>query len=180
MTKTTKEYPAQETLRELFRYDPEVGALMWQVPKKTGRPRKPSVKLYREILIDGVRYLEHRLVWIFHNGSIPDGMEIDHIDGNPGNNRIENLRLATTSENQRNAKAQRPGMPKGVCWDRRKEKWKAWGCLHWKQIHLGYFEDFEGAKAAAATWRQEHHGEFYREARGRRRSDVGRDHSPSA
>ena len=44
----------------------------------------------------------HRQVWIFHNGAIPDGMTIDHIDRNKDNNQIENLRLATYSENIRN------------------------------------------------------------------------------
>lgn len=41
----------------------------------------------------------HRLVWILNFGAIPDGLEIDHIDRNPSNNRIENLRLVTRSQN---------------------------------------------------------------------------------
>ena len=44
----------------------------------------------------------HRQVWIYHNGEIPSGLLIDHIDRNKDNNQIENLRLATQSENNKN------------------------------------------------------------------------------
>lgn len=44
----------------------------------------------------------HRQVWIYHNGDIPDGMTIDHIDRDKDNNQIENLRLATYAENNKN------------------------------------------------------------------------------
>jgi len=51
----------------------------------------------------GVRYTfcEHRCVWVWFNGDIPDGYEINHIDANRSNNRIENLELVTHSENIR-------------------------------------------------------------------------------
>lgn len=39
--------------------------------------------------------MAHAIVWELHNGAIPDGLEVDHIDGNPSNDLIENLRLAT-------------------------------------------------------------------------------------
>lgn len=44
----------------------------------------------------------HRLVWEVFNGVIPDGMVIDHCDGNPQNNRLENLRCVTQKENCNN------------------------------------------------------------------------------
>jgi len=44
----------------------------------------------------------HRQVWIYHNGAIPAGMTIDHIDRDKNNNQINNLRLATYSENNKN------------------------------------------------------------------------------
>lgn len=48
----------------------------------------------------------HRQVWIYHNGDIPQGYVIDHIDRNRANNQIENLRLATQSENNKNVSAE--------------------------------------------------------------------------
>jgi hypothetical protein len=50
----------------------------------------------------GKRFLVHRIVWVLNFGSIPSDLQIDHIDGNPFNNTIENLRLVTPSLNQRN------------------------------------------------------------------------------
>ena len=44
----------------------------------------------------------HRQVWIYHNGEIPKGLVIDHIDRDRNNNQIENLRLVTHSENNKN------------------------------------------------------------------------------
>lgn len=44
-------------------------------------------------------FLEHRVVWCWHNGAIPKGMEINHKDYNKANNRIENLELVTRQEN---------------------------------------------------------------------------------
>lgn len=46
----------------------------------------------------------HRLIWELFNGAIPDGMQIDHINGDRADNRIENLRLVTQQSNLRNAR----------------------------------------------------------------------------
>jgi hypothetical protein len=53
-------------------------------------------------------YLIHRLVWIMHNGPIPDGVYIDHINGNRSDNRISNLRLATHQQNIGNSRRKEP------------------------------------------------------------------------
>lgn len=60
---------------------------------------------YRIVSISGKPHKEHRLVWIYHNGNIPDGMQIDHINRIRSDNRIENLRLATHSSNRLNSKS---------------------------------------------------------------------------
>lgn len=55
-------------------------------------------------MLDGRKLYVHRVVWELAYGPIPDGMCIDHIDGDRSNNRLSNLRLVTLSVNQRNAK----------------------------------------------------------------------------
>ena len=49
-------------------------------------------------------FCEHRVIWVWHNGTIPNGMEINHIDYNRGNNHIENLELVTHSENMEHSR----------------------------------------------------------------------------
>ena len=60
---------------------------------------------YRRIEINRKHFLAHRIAWALHYGEDPGEMQIDHIDGNKLNNAIDNLRLATQSQNQANIKA---------------------------------------------------------------------------
>ena len=61
-----------------------------------------SSKGYARIVVDGSAYYAHRVVWELHNGGIPDNLRIDHIDGNPLNNAIGNIRMVTIAVNSRN------------------------------------------------------------------------------
>src|SRR5699024_11445694 len=64
-------------------------------------------------------------IWEMHHGKIPEGMEIDHINGIRDDNRIDNLRLVTSRTNDTNrakSKANTSGVV-GVCWDKRKGLW---------------------------------------------------------
>ncbi len=65
---------------------------------KNGEKKSIRVKLGK------TRYLAHRVVWVLINGKIDNTLDIDHIDGNPWNNRQENLRLVPKLLNQRNRK----------------------------------------------------------------------------
>lgn len=96
---------------DFFAYDPSTGILAWKVkrpgPKTAVGMEVGSVKhdgRYRTFVLFHKRYYTHRVIWELINGEIPVGMCIDHIDGDGLNNRLDNLRLATLSMNQRNAK----------------------------------------------------------------------------
>lgn len=77
-------------------------------------------------------------------------LEVDHIDGDGVNNRRENLRLATTKENQRNRKltVRNTSGFKGVTWCKRTKKWLAQIRVNYKTVFLGYFITPELAHAA--------------------------------
>jgi hypothetical protein len=96
----------------------------------------------------------------------PDGLQIDHIDGNGLNNCRANLRLATSSENNRNSQLRRDSTSglKGVSWHKRHKKWVSGIKANGKRIHLGVFDTAEAAYAAYVAANQKIHGEFGRVA----------------
>lgn len=82
---------------------------------------------YWVVQVSGRKIQAHRLIWEMHNGLIPDGYVVDHVNQDPSDNRLENLRLATVSENNCNARRYKREHPRGVyytgtCW--RGEFWK--------------------------------------------------------
>lgn len=104
----------------------------------------------------------HRIIWEMHNGPIPKGLVIDHINGNFYDNRISNLRLATQSQNGMNrllSKANKLRI-KGVSWDRDRKKFKAVISVSGKIIQLGRFDIKALAASAYAKGSLMHHGTF--------------------
>ncbi|MBJ2067966.1 HNH endonuclease [Serratia odorifera] len=69
---------------------------------------------YWSIQVKGRKLAAHRVLWWLLNGEIPPGLCIDHIDGNRGNNRLDNLRLCTRAENNRNTRKRTGRLPKGI------------------------------------------------------------------
>jgi hypothetical protein len=100
------------------------------------------------------------LVFLYHHGYMPN--QVDHIDGDRMNNRIENLREATSTQNNQNRKATSSSGVKGVVWHKQSKKWVASICVNRKNIHLGSFLSIEEAALIANKARQSAHGEFYR------------------
>lgn len=95
-----------QRLRELLRYEPETGDLIWLV-RRRGQVNPGDVAGhldvtgYVHVRLDGRLYKGHRLVWLYVHGAWPVGV-IDHMDGNRANNRITNLRDVVDSVNQEN------------------------------------------------------------------------------
>jgi len=108
----------------------------------------------------------HKVVWEMFNDKLEKGFQIDHINGNILDNRIENLRKATHAENQWNAKKRvdnKSGI-KGVCWKKEDKRWLA-QIKHNKVLHyLGIFKDKAEAEKVVRKKREELHGEFARHA----------------
>jgi len=94
----------------------------------------------------------HRYLWEVVNGSIPEGMEIDHKNRIKTDNHIENLRLVTHGENQRNKSKIRSSTASseyvGVSWDKFNQKWRAWIQVNGTRRSLGCFNSEELASEA--------------------------------
>ena len=97
---------------------------------------------YRQFRFDGTLALEHRAIWELHNGPIPDGLDIDHINRDRSDNRIENLRLATRSQNCHNTEG------KGYSWNKKRKKFVAYISNMGRTIYLGGFDNEEDARGA--------------------------------
>jgi hypothetical protein len=119
---------------------------------------------YKYLSIYKKKYYVHRVIWLMKYGSLPK--YIDHIDGNPLNNRIENLRACTLAENSCNAKTRSDNTSgtKGVYWFKPKQKWRARISLNKKDYHIGYFNTKEEAEIAVIAARTKIHQEFARYA----------------
>lgn len=149
----------------LFKY--ENGDLYWisspnsLVPagSKAGTLRKDG---YIGIFIKGTYYFAHRVIWVMHNGEIPNGLIIDHIDGDRSNNKLENLRVCTFQENHFNRGKQSNNKSgfKGVSWHKQKQKWVAQIKIEGKNKFLGFFINPEDAYSKYCEMALLHYGKY--------------------
>ncbi len=104
---------------------------------------------YRIITIDKKRYMAHRLAWLYVWAVWPRG-DLDHINGDKLDNRIENLREATRKQNMQNVRKHKHNTSgyKGVAWHSQRNKWRAYIFDSYRQIHLGLFDSKEAAAEA--------------------------------
>jgi hypothetical protein len=153
-------------VRSQLSYDPLTGAFSW---RKSGKGRKSTcagfmTNEYMTIGIDGDQYYAHRLAWFYVHGEWP-ARAIDHVNGIKTDNRLANLRLATSGQNALNTplRSTNTSGVKGVHWRPNKQKWQARITVDGKKLHLGYFASMDDASAARRAAAARHFSDYARE-----------------
>lgn len=141
-----------ERVRRRYRYDPS-----GKVLRLDGRdPSHPHPRGYRMMRIGRRKYLVHRVAWLLCYGEWPpSNMQIDHINGDRSDNRIENLRLCTQSQNNVNRVISKRDLPRGVY--RKGNRYIA----QVRNTHLGTFTTIEDAEAAFISSATRLYGSFF-------------------
>jgi hypothetical protein len=157
-----------EQIKELLAYDPETGVFTWKVDRGSGISKVTAGSVagnsksdgYLLIGINGTRISGQRLGFAFINGYFPK--EVDHINGDPSDNRICNLRAATHQQNIASSKhrVNNTSGRKGVI--PTNGRWRARISVNSKTIHLGMFDSVDDAHSAYMKAAHVHFGEFAR------------------
>lgn len=157
-----KDLPTPQYLRQVLDYDPDSGVLTWKErPKEMfdhGQRRhswnsrwagKPAFKKgelgYMRGSVAGKKLLAHRVIWAMHYDRWPD-KQIDHVNRDRSDNRIENLREVDAAGNARNhsVRADNTSGQTGVTWSSRRSKW----IVRVGKTFVGYFFDLNEASDA--------------------------------
>ena len=159
----------REELYSQLDYCSETGIFRWRISNS------PRVRVgdiaghlhisgYVRIRVNGRLYPAQRLAWLYVVGKWPAGL-MDHKDLNKSNNRFENLREATHSQNRINTPMSSVSGFRGICRSDRKlsgVKWRAWITVDKCRHHLGYYATPEKAAAAYSIAAKKYFGDFAR------------------
>lgn len=141
----------------LFKYDSETGDLYRRVrdtDEFRSKPAGTKTKTgYIQIYVDGKLYLAHRIIMLLVNKSLSDNCQVDHIDHNRLNNKLNNLRAVSQSGNMRNSGRRSDSSTgvTGVVYHKQARKYMASIFIDGKRIYLGLFKTL----GEAATARQD-------------------------
>jgi len=138
---------------KIFEY--REGELYWKIKpakriSKGSLASRPMHTGYKRVRYDNKPYYAHRVIYEMFFGPIPKNMEIDHIDRDRSNNNIDNLRIATKSQNKANRAltSRNSSGYKGVYWSKQKKKWHVQTSFGGERKHIGFFDDIEEAALA--------------------------------
>jgi len=153
----------KERANELLEY--REGVLYWKTTRSRLAIAGSKVGMigtsgYLQTKIDGARQMNHRVIFLMHHGYMPTF--VDHIDNNKLNNRIENLREATKSQNGHNVgiRSSNTSGVKGVYWKKSDRKWCVRAWCHGKRRYFGLYDDLELADLVAREARNKFHREY--------------------
>lgn len=163
-----KPLPTPQELRQLFSYNPDTGILIWKerpaysAAGSTAQYHETGRKIwntkyagkeagflegsgYRAVKVFDKMILAHRVMWALKYGYWPEC--IDHINGDPLDNRLCNLRDVSRAINQRNQKTHRSNTSgrTGVSWNKIRKVWVASIKINNRSLYLGSFDDFGSA-----------------------------------
>jgi len=154
-------------LQRVLSYSPDVGVWRRRVPCGGNKVGDVAGRVDPDgrtrIKINGRTYSAYRLAWFYMTGEWPPN-QVDHKDGDPSNDRWDNLRLATQSQNKCNGPRQRNNKSgyKGVSFKMDMGKWRAAIKANGKYHHLGYFCSPSLAHLKYRLAAVKYHGEFRR------------------
>jgi|TARA_R110000803_G_scaffold17700_3_gene47644 hypothetical protein len=143
-------------IKKYLRYDAETGKIFWKLNKgsngKAGNEAGGQNCGYLRIKLNRKYYKTHRIAWLLTYGSWPKD-QIDHINGNGLDNRLENLRAVSPNENSRNQKLHKNNTSGtvGVYFNKIAQNYQASIKINGKKKHLGCFKNKEEAVAARAV-----------------------------
>lgn len=162
-----------ETFNDRFRYDPDTGIIAWKrnfYASNGALLRKPGdiagttlSNGYVQLRVNGKAYLAHRVAWLLTHKRWPTEL-IDHINGNPSDNRLCNLREASASQNLFNTHNRAIGEAgfRGVFRSSSGNRWRAVVTKDGKRIYVGSFATPEEASVARERAAAHLQGTFYR------------------
>lgn len=148
-----EKFVSYEDALGLWNVDVESGVVSWKFKRNSAIPDDLSSNTrdkhgYKMLNLDKRRYYHHRIIWLFKNKEWPENF-IDHINGIPWDNRIENLRNATSYENQQNRKKKvnRKINSMGVYFNKDRNKFVPQIRVNGKGVYLGRYDtEAEAAK----------------------------------
>jgi hypothetical protein len=145
---------SQARLKELFIYGSKGELIRIKTVTKNAQAGSVAGSLsenkYRKVAVDGQVYYLHRLIWIYFNKKIDTDKEIDHINQNKHDNKIENLRMVPRFVNVHNRPITNRNTSgyKGVHYNKKQNSWYACIKINKKVFHLGVFKTIKDAYKA--------------------------------
>ncbi len=155
-----------ERLKRDYEYNPETGYFTFKSSRGGKRKGSKANSVmsycgYIRITVGNVRYLAHRMAWLYVTGKLPVD-QLDHINGNRQDNRFVNFREVTDQQNKFNKLkiCTNTSGVKNVHWCKKTKTWNVTMMRSKKSMYFGSFSTIEEAKVVAEAVRERLYGEF--------------------